>query len=327
MPVVAAMLILLLAGVALAELFGAQRMQSVLAVESSQAFWIAEAGLWHAAHEDTDLSTPVAFASGTYTVTKSGDDYTSTGVRHNATREASFTFAASGGGGGVSASPIAHWKLDETSGIAAVDSVAANDGTLAGGVTLGLTGAPAADTSMGFDGSSDYIDIPHSSSYMLANGTIQFWFNADNTSGDQAIFSKDSSGFDTGGHVNIKLVGDDVEVRFQSTTTSYTVTASNVVTSGTWHHVAFTFGDDGMALYFDGALRDIDSYTGGMGSTSGGSGNEEPLAVGASSWGSGNLVITPLTHYYDGRIDAVAIYGVALSAADVATLYSGGGAI
>ena len=56
-PVVVAMLILLLMGVALSELFAAQRMQSVLDVESAEAFWIAEAGLWHAAHEATALST------------------------------------------------------------------------------------------------------------------------------------------------------------------------------------------------------------------------------------------------------------------------------
>ena len=90
-PVVAAMLILMLMGVALSELFAAQRMQSVLGVESEQAFWIAEAGLWHAAHEGTALSTAVTFAGGDYTVTKSGDDYTATASSNDATRVVTLT--------------------------------------------------------------------------------------------------------------------------------------------------------------------------------------------------------------------------------------------
>ena len=99
-PVIAAMLILLLMAVALSELFGAQRMQSVIEVESAQAFWIAEAGLWHAAHEQAAISTAVTFAGGDYTVTKSGDDYTATGTSNDATRVVSLTLTLSGGGGG-----------------------------------------------------------------------------------------------------------------------------------------------------------------------------------------------------------------------------------
>ncbi len=85
-PVVAAMLILLLMGVALAELFAAQRMQSTLTVDSVQAFWIAEAGVWHAGFDDTDITVPVAFAGGDYTVVQSGSDYTATGSFNQATR-------------------------------------------------------------------------------------------------------------------------------------------------------------------------------------------------------------------------------------------------
>ncbi|NQU48888.1 MAG: hypothetical protein HQ519_09595 [Planctomycetes bacterium] len=83
-PVVAAMLILLLCGVALSEAFGSQRMQAVISVESVQAQWIAEAGLWHAASVEEGLSIPVNFAGGTYSVAKSGDLYTSKSQRGNA---------------------------------------------------------------------------------------------------------------------------------------------------------------------------------------------------------------------------------------------------
>ena len=132
-PVVAAMLILLLAGGALAELFGAQRMRSVLSVESTEAFWIAEAGLWHAAHGDTDIATPVPFASGAYTVTKSGDDYVATGTWDQAARVVSFTFTGSSGGGGSSG------PLDEAASAATA--------SVAGGkkVTLDLISTSSSD--------------------------------------------------------------------------------------------------------------------------------------------------------------------------------------
>jgi hypothetical protein len=93
LPVVAALLILCLAGVALAEMFGAQRLGGVLSIESSRAFWIAEAGLWHAANEGADIATPVPFAGGTYTVVKRGSTYTSTGTFHDATRVVAREFA------------------------------------------------------------------------------------------------------------------------------------------------------------------------------------------------------------------------------------------
>lgn len=91
-PVVAAMLILLLAGLALAELFGAVRLEGALSVESARARWIAEAGVWHAASVSAAVPTPVAFAGGQYSVAKTGNTYTATGRMHDATRVVSFGF-------------------------------------------------------------------------------------------------------------------------------------------------------------------------------------------------------------------------------------------
>jgi len=97
-PLVAAMLILLLMGVALSEVFGVQRMKSVIAVESTRAFWIAEAGLWHARHEGAAISTPVTFAGGEYTTAKSGSEFTATGTLDQATRIVTLSFATGGSG-------------------------------------------------------------------------------------------------------------------------------------------------------------------------------------------------------------------------------------
>jgi len=131
------MLILLLTGIALSELYGSQRMQAVLSVESTQAFWIAEAGIWHSAHQEFPITSPVAFASGTYTVVKSGNDYSATALRNNATRVVNVTLDTSLPGT-MTASPVAHWKLDEGTGQTAADSApgGSHPGTL--GATAGV---------------------------------------------------------------------------------------------------------------------------------------------------------------------------------------------
>lgn len=84
------------------ELFGAQRHQAVQVVHSTRAFWIAEAGAWHAAQLGAAISSSVAFAGGSYTVSKNGDVYTSTAVIADTSRIVTRAFADSSSGGGGS---------------------------------------------------------------------------------------------------------------------------------------------------------------------------------------------------------------------------------
>ena len=51
-----------------------------------------------------------------------------------------------------------------------------------------------------------------------------------------------------------------------------------------WHHAAMSFGSDGMVLYLDGEIMASKaSYKGGLGSSSGGVGNKEPLVIGGNT--------------------------------------------
>ena len=109
----------------------------------------------------------------------------------------------------------------------------------------------------------------------------------------------------------------------QSTNHSYFV-ESEPIQLDTWYNVIFTFGDDGMKLYMDGELVDTNAYAGGLGSTSGGIGNFEPLVLGANSWISGNQSATPVTNFFSGLIDEVAIFDYAFTDAQAEYLYSGG---
>ncbi len=173
-----------------------------------------------------------------------------------------------------------------------------------------------------FDGLDDYVEIAHSDDLLLDNGTLTLWFQADDLDGKQALFSKDSKSFDTGGHLNVALDGDKILVRMQSTKVSeYINSPAGSVTAGAWHYLALTWGPTGMKLYLDGELVGRDNYAGGLGRSSGGRGNFEPITLGASQRGSGDQVADNMKDFFAGSIKDVAFHDTALSAANVATLF------
>lgn len=219
--------------------------------------------------------------------------------------------------------PTAYWRLNESAGSTAFDSIGGLDGTYHNGVALGQPGINDEDTAVRFWTSQGpgYAEIPHSDDMLLDNGTISFWFEDTGTIRDTGLFSKDSSGYDTGGHLTAYIDPSRVNIRLQSIDHSYFV-ESEPIQLDTWYNVIFTFGDDGMKLYMDGELVDTNAYTGGLGSTSGGIGNFEPLVLGANSWGSGNQSATPLTNFFSGLIDEVAVFDYAFTDAQAEYLYN-----
>jgi VCBS repeat-containing protein/surface protein len=213
--------------------------------------------------------------------------------------------------------PVGYWRLGEESG---------SDATY-NGVTEGQTGAinADADTALLFDGIDDYVELAHDDAYLLDEGTLQLWFNTSDVNQEGYLFSKDSEGNDTGGHLSVYLDGSgNVAVRLQSSTTDNQniITSTLSLENDQWHNVAFTFGSDGMQLYVDGQLQGSDTYTGGLGTTSGGVGNYEPIAIGAGTHWSDDGVVTPLKNFFTGNIDEVALFGSALSAEQIQGIYS-----
>jgi len=215
--------------------------------------------------------------------------------------------------------PAHHWKLDETAGKTIVDSAGSVNG-VNHNAQLARTGVH--DNAAEFDGSSQHIEVPHDDALLLDHGTFAFWFQAGDTSGHQAIISKDSSGYDHGGHIHIYLDGQTLTAWLQDTSTTYTLTSSASISPGQWYHGAVVFGDLGMSLYLNGSEVDSDSYTGGLGATSGGPGNKEPMVFGYGTWGSGDTVKTPLSYPYRGLLDDIRIYDIGLTAEEVSLLYN-----
>jgi len=223
----------------------------------------------------------------------------------------------------MSMNPVSYWRLGELAGTTAVDETGLSDGTYSG-PDLGAPGSVFndPDTSASFNGLFDHVAIPHNAAYLLDEGTIMFCFQDQNAVHDTGLFSKDALNHGDGGHLSIFTTVDGrVQARFQDTANDHLATSDPFIQLDTWYHVALTFGTGGMHLFINGQEVDSNAYAGGMGTTSGGTGNIEPIALGASSANSVSPTGAPLMDYFSGLIDEVVIFDQALDPTVIDELY------
>jgi hypothetical protein len=174
------------------------------------------------------------------------------------------------------------------------------------------------ETAGQFDGIDDFAEVPHSDTLMLDQGTISFAFKANDLDGSQGLLSKDSSGYDTGGHFSIRLKGDQLQFRIQSVDESYLLAApGGAVSAESWHTVTVNWGGNGAALYLDGILQATNTYTGGLGATSGGEGNFAPLVIGAWSGMADDFASEGISQFFAGEIADAMIFDRALRPEEV----------
>jgi len=161
----------------------------------------------------------------------------------------------------------------------------------------------------------DYVEVPHTDTLALANGTVAVSFNADDVSGRRTLFSKDASGYGTGGHLTAFVRNGRVEVRLQDTSKSVWMYSQSLIKAGEPHHLAVSFGEDGFRVFVDGKLEAARSdFTTGIDT------NSENLAIGASTWARSDYRPDWTADYFDGTIEDVTIYNRALSRTEIASI-------
>ncbi|MEM6469987.1 MAG: LamG domain-containing protein [Planctomycetota bacterium] len=126
-----------------------------------------------------------------------------------------------------------------------------------------------------FNGVDQFVEFAHEAPLELSTGSIGITFNTSDASKTQTLFSKDSTGFDDGGHLTARLVNGRLEVRLQSDSRSYFL-RSQSIQSGVDYSMQVFFGEGGFRLLLNGVEVDQDDYEGGIGS------NLESLVIGAS---------------------------------------------
>ncbi|MGY1809583.1 LamG-like jellyroll fold domain-containing protein [Blastococcus sp. SYSU D00669] len=217
-----------------------------------------------------------------------------------------------------------YWRLGETSGTTAYDSVALANMTERAGITRGTAGVLAGNAAITANGTATGIAQTTTTVATPTNAfSVEAWVRTASTAGGViAQFGDSATGanttsdralyVDANGQVSFGLS------RRVSGTTVYTntVRSGTPITDGQWHHVVATVGAGGTALYVDGA-----QVAGNATMTSA----NTRLAAGYWMIGSGTLAPwanAPTSSSLNGALDEVAVYPTALTSAQVANHYS-----
>jgi len=166
---------------------------------------------------------------------------------------------------------------------------------------------------MEFDGKKDYIDIGDPSDGSLDFGTdtdftIAFWVKETISSSRPIIHKKSGSFSSISAGYTIWELSDDVKFAISDGTTNVNVNGGKIK-GGLWHHVVATADRDGnLVIYRDGIERDSADI-----SSIGNANNNQPLSFAFKT-----------DNYFPGSLDEVKIWNIALSADEVAKLYSRG---
>jgi hypothetical protein len=205
-------------------------------------------------------------------------------------------------------SPVGYWRLGESGGTDAVDQTGTQNGVYRFAPTLGVTGALTGDanTAITCNGTDQYVRVNNNTGQNVGDTfTVEAWVNRGATGAKRTILSESITGptfeLDSDG----KLRGSE----FNSDTT-YVLT-DDALTTG-WHHVVLTKNGSESHIYVDGE-EPAHTHPGTVTCSDG----TTYLCIGA--------IYQATDHgYWNGSLDEVALYGTALTSAQVATHYAAG---
>ncbi len=211
--------------------------------------------------------------------------------------------------GGIDSGLVGYWKFNDTSGSTATDSALNDDdGTLLGGATFSSNAvAGKIGRALVLNGTGQYVTIPNESKFDFTSSvSVSLWIKV-------ASFTKAWQSVVTKGDSTWRLMRDNSNnaLAWYTTGTTTPVLAGSVnVNNGAWHHVVAIYNGSTSYLYVDNALDTSVSTSGTLANTA------------HAVWIGNNAEQT--AREFDGTMDDVRIYGRALSATEVSTLYQMG---
>ncbi|MBI3784850.1 MAG: hypothetical protein HY270_15760, partial [Deltaproteobacteria bacterium] len=217
----------------------------------------------------------------------------------------------------LASTPLAYWRLGESSGLQAADEMGVFPGTFAGAPNLG---APAAistagnggNTATNFAQSNDYVSIPDAALLRLTGSfSLELWVKSNDTNQSPARI------LNHGNSYSVRYQQTNGTVQFSSSTAStcnpgYPGTISDITLDDTsWHHIVYAFDDptNTWAGYRDGRQVFATSCDFHLPNTAA----SLLLAAAADQSENGNL-----------QLDEVAIYTKGLSPWDVRSHFEAG---
>jgi hypothetical protein len=197
---------------------------------------------------------------------------------------------------------IAYWKLDETEGDIAYNSISDNYGIISGNPTWQPDSGQLAGA-LEFDGIDDYISTDFVLNPSDSPFSIFAWIKGD--APGQVIISQTGganwlSADPSEGNLMTELVPPTTRSPLPP------LVSETVITDSNWHHIGFVRSGASRMLYVDGVLAAEDVQNNLAGSSNG-------LYIGAGK----NLEAGT---FFSGLIDDVRIYNVALNAEQIAAM-------
>ncbi|GAA1627076.1 hypothetical protein GCM10009790_07150 [Georgenia ruanii] len=218
--------------------------------------------------------------------------------------------------------PTDYWRMGETSGTTAADSVGFHPLTAATGMKRTSAGAIRNDG----DGAATFGGTNTGWAATTTPGnppdvfTIETWFKTRTTAGGRLVgWSNRNTQGSSSRHDRQLYMDNTGRIHFgvKPNASRLVVSSPGRYNDGAWHHAVATLSKSGMRLYLDGkqvgARTDV---------TVG-----QHLAIGY--WRIGGDTVSgwpsaPTSGYFAGDIDEIAIYKTELSAADIAAHYAAG---
>jgi len=190
-------------------------------------------------------------------------------------------------GGDYTVDESCTFSTDNTVTAVGDSSTNANDGTVTGTtiVTAGKYGSARS-----FNGSSDYINVPHSTSLNISSTiTVEGWVYL-NSTGNRWILGKEP----VNSTYELFAEGTYFVMRINDCVPSCRHALGGTQVVDTWTHVAGTYDGQNIRLYVNGSLVDTEPYVAAITT------NTSPVQIGAFSSGT--------SYQMDGYIDDVRIY-------------------
>jgi prepilin-type N-terminal cleavage/methylation domain-containing protein len=216
-------------------------------------------------------------------------------------------------------SPIALWHLDEVAGPTAADSIGTNNGTDINAPTVGAASLlpNASGKSVTLNGTTQYVSVPYSASYNPTGSiTFEAWAKASGGQGTyRGVIGDQNTVPGQGGFQLYFKDTNQILCRvYGNPAGNFNIDAlsNSAITLGTTYHVV---------CVWDGVAKTLKQYVNGVLQTSTGSGDATnfyvPQSAKRMTIGAGDNDAANPSFLFPGTIDEVAIYGSALSQAQV----------
>ena len=210
--------------------------------------------------------------------------------------------------------PVAYWRLNEASVADKVsDNAGLHAGIFNGSVQVQQKGALAGSTdrAVRFDGNSGFVSSPREFDFDFTKAvTVETWMQVDKGGwlhDWEAVVTKGDSAWRMSRYSNTR------KVSFETTSGAgaHSLPSLRDLDDGLWHHVVGVYDGLAKSLYVDGVLEAWAAYSETLNR------NNAPVLIGSNAEAPGR--------FFHGLLDEVALYGRALTAADILDHFQAGG--